>query len=428
MNMFVRGAVIVGLSGLSCAGASAAAGGVADALAYELAQALTADDGLNGDQHGWAVAISGTTAMVGAANAAIDGNPRQGAVYVYTFANGAWTQTQKLLADDGVGDDRFGATIALSDSTVLISAITATIDDAEGQGAVYVFRRSGDTWSQSQKLVSSDGLAGDDFGFAVRLEGTTALIGAPYADLGSNGSQGAAYVFTETAGTWTQTQKLVASDGQANELFGEAIALEGSRALISAFQGAHNGVHPGVVYAFNASGGSWSEGAKLVASDAADGDQFGGVVALSGSNAIISAMGATIGANARQGAAYIFSDSGGNWSEQAKLAAPDGIANDNLGYSVALNDGIALIGAPFVMVDSLPAQGAVYRFVEDGGAWGFDQKITASDGGVPAFFGWSVTLNDDGMMIGAVGRNGMTGAAHVYTSDRIFDDGFDTGA
>src|SRR5690606_13917293 len=102
------------------------------------------------------------------------------------------------------------------------------------RGAVYVFERSDTGWQETAKLVAGDGAGTDNFGWSVSIEGSTAVVGAPYADVGGNTDQGAAYVFTNTAGTWSEAQKLVSADGAAGDEFGRDVDVSGTTALIGA--------------------------------------------------------------------------------------------------------------------------------------------------------------------------------------------------
>src|SRR5579884_1576984 len=370
---------------------------------------LVASDGAAGDFFGLSVALSadGNTALVGA-----DGkNGFQGAAYVFVRSGTTWSQQQKLTAADGAAGDQFGGSVALSGdgNTALVGA-----DGKNGfQGAAYVFVRSGTTWSQQQKLTAADGAAGDQFGGSVALsgDGNTALVGAD----GKNGFQGAAYVFVRSGTTWSQQQKLTAADGAAGDQFGGSVALsgDGNTALVGA--DGKNGFQ-GAAYVFVRSGTTWSQQQKLTASDGAAGDQFGGSVALSGDDntALVGAAGATIGSNADQGAAYVFVRSGTTWSQQQKLTASDGAVDDFFGLSVALSgDGnTALVGAD----GKNGFQGAAYVFVRSGTTWSQQQKLTAADGAVFDNFSLSVALSGDGntALVGAYGKNGQQGAAYVF--------------
>lgn len=207
-----------------------------------------------------------------------------------------FTQQQKLTASDGAAGDYFAYSVALSSdgNIALVGAFGSS-------GAVYVFTRSGVAWAQQQKLTASDEAANDLFGSSVTLssDGNTALVGAYQR----NSSQGAAYAFTRSGTTWTQQQKLTASDAAANDYFGWSLGLsgEGNTALIGALYG---NSERGAAYVFMRSGASWTHQQELTASDAAQGDAFGYSVGLSGDGNT-----ALVGAfekNSFQGAAYVF--------------------------------------------------------------------------------------------------------------------------
>lgn len=394
-------------------------------------QKFVADDGAAADQFGWAIAVVDDTAYVGAPFAAVNGNARQGAVYVYAKVDGVWTQVHKLTASDGGVGESFGAAISVHGATMLIAANRATINGNVDQGAVYVFNQSGSSWNEAQKLVADDGAAADDFGYALKVEGGTAIIGAPFV----NDRQGAAYVFRLSGGSWTQTQKLIPSDTALDQLYGAALAFEGSKALVGALAAAINGnPYQGAVYALAESSGSWSETQKIVAGDGVGDDRFGTAVALSDGTALISAIGATINDNEGQGAAYLFSDADGSWSQSGKIVAGDGAPNNNYGYSVALRGDTALVGAPFAAMGENAAQGAAYVYARAGGAWDAGTKFVAGDGATFSLLGWSSALDENLVFLGAIGTtvNGSPsqGAIYAYAAvpaDGIFCSGFEDG-
>src|SRR6266481_7397567 len=342
-----------------------------------LEQKVTASDGTANSYFGSAAALNGSSALIGA-----DGdNSFQGAAYLFTKSNGSWSEGQKLTASDGLPGDEFGYRVALADNTLLVGAFTATVGGVVSQGAAYVFTQSNGTWSESQKLTASDGGLFDNFGASVALDGTTLVVGANGATVGGNAAQGAVYVFTESNGTWTQTQKLTANDGAAYDNFGLSVALKGSTILVGSPQAAIGGnAGQGAIYVFAESNGTWSQVQKLTASDGAANSSFGESVALNGSAALIGANNATVNGHSFQGAAYLFTESNGTWSQVQKLTASDGAANSNFGESVALNGSTALIGADNATVNGHSFQGAAYIFTESNGTWSQVQKLTASDG------------------------------------------------
>lgn len=331
--------------------------------AWTQAQELTATDSPAGADFGSAVAFDDTTAIIGAPFTTLtdDGNRHQGAAYVFTKTDGVWTQTQQLIADDFAAENQFGNAVALDGDTILIAAYNAEIGGNPYQGAAYVFTRSGGTWTQAQKLTASDGAGGDDFGIALALSGSTAIIGSPYA-AGANAQQGAAYVFTANGGVWSELQKLIADDGASFDDFGAALALEGDTAVIGAQYASGPNQYQGAAYVFTAAGGTWTQSARLAASDGMSSDAFGEAIALDGTTAVVGAPFAAIGDTMGQGATYVFSGAGSDWAETGKLSADDGAEYDNFGYVVAVAGTSVLGASPLATVDGNASQGAAYFF------------------------------------------------------------------
>jgi hypothetical protein len=380
-----------------------------------LEQKVTASDGTANSYFGSAAALNGSTALIGA-----DGdNSFQGAAYLFTKSNGSWSQGQKLTASDGLAGDEFGYRVVLANDTLLVGAFTATVGGNASQGAAYLFTESNGTWSESQKLTASDGGLFDNFGASVALDGSTLVVGANGATVGGNAAQGAVYVFTESNGTWTQTQKLTASDGAAYDNFGLSVALKGSTILVGSPQAAIGGnAGQGALYVFTESNGTWSQVQKLTASDGAENASFGESVALDGSTALIGANNATVNGNSFQGAAYIFTESNGTWSQVQKLSANDGAANSNFGNAVALNGSTALIGADGSTVGGNTYQGKAYLFMESGGNWSQSDTFIASDGAADDYFGAALAWDGVTALISTphptIGGNSYQGAAYFY--------------
>ncbi|MFN2468534.1 MAG: FG-GAP repeat protein [Gaiellaceae bacterium] len=346
---------------------------------WTVQQKLTAADGAAGDLFGRSVAISGDTALVGAFGDDVGANANQGSAYVFTRTGGVWTEEQKLTAGDGAANDYLGGFfgVAISGDTAVVGASLDDVGATADQGSAYVFTRSAGVWSEQQQLTASDGASGDAFGWSVAISGDTALVGADGDDVGANSAQGSAYVFTRTGTVWSEEQQLTASDGAANDFFG-TVAISGDTAVVGAFGdtvGANQ--FQGSAYVFTRSGGVWSEQQQLTAGDGSAGDFFGVSVAMDGETAIVGAYDA--GAIAAQGAAYVFTPSGGVWSEQQRLTASDAAAFDEFGVSVGISGETAIVGAWKDDVDPYTNQGSAYVFTRSGVAWSEEQKLTASD-------------------------------------------------
>ena len=324
-------------------------------------QKLTASDGLAGDEFGYRVALRPETAVVTAFSATVNGVVAQGSAYVYTKAGDTWSESQKLTASDGGLFDNFGASVAISSEAVAIGANGATVGQNPAQGAVYVFTKSGSTWVQTQKLVANDGAAFDNFGLSVAMEGPTIVVGSPVAMIDGKFGQGAVYRFARINGTWTQVQKLVADDGASGDSFGESVALNNQVALVGAYNAAVNGhFGQGAAYIFTRTAGMLVQSQKLTASDGASFDNFGNAVALDGNRALIGADVATVDGHTSQGKAYLFTASAGTWTQAETFVSSDGTTDDFFGAALALEPGTALIATPHPTIDGNSWQGAAY--------------------------------------------------------------------
>ena len=250
---------------------------------------LTASDG-GRSRVGTSVSIYGETAIVGAWKDD-DNGENSGSAYIFTKAvDGTWSQTGKS-ASDGAAEDRFGFSVSISGDIVIVGADN---DDDMGidSGSAYVFTKAVDgVWSQTAKLVLADGAAGDFFGISVSISNETAIVGAPRNDeMGTN--SGSAYVFTKDVdGTWTQTTKLTAADGQAEDYFGRSVSVSGENVIVGAWREDEMGNDSGSAYIFSkAADGAWVQTAKLMATDGAADDKFGFSVSISGESAIVGAQ------------------------------------------------------------------------------------------------------------------------------------------
>jgi hypothetical protein len=382
---------------------------------------LTAADAATEDQFGSPVSLHENTAVIGAPlddDAAA--GPDSGSAYVYIRdAGGTWTQQARLIASDTAFWDLFGK-VSISGDTVVVGA-QGDDDNGLSSGSAYVFTRdAGGTWSEQAKLTAADAATGDRFGSAVSVDGDIAVIGA-HLDDDAGSSSGSAYVFTRDAGgTWSQQAKLVAADAADSAMFGYSVSLDGDIAII----GAQYDDDDGSVYVFTRdAGGTWSQQAKLTASDAAEGDRFGLAVSVHADTVVIGAP-SDDGPATDSGSAYVFTcDAGGNWTQQAKLTASDGGAeDDHFGWSVAVYNDTAVIGA-YQGDGAVTNSGSAYVFSRDaGGTWTQQVKLTASDAAADDQFGISASVYGDTAVIGANGDDDAgidSGSAYVYTGAPI---------
>ena len=356
-------------------------------------QKLLASDAAPGDWFGCSVSISGDTLVSGAYRADGPRGPNTGAAYVFARSGTAWSEEQKLTALDGEADDSLGYRVAVSGDTALIGAV---VDDTAGgvdAGSAYVFVRSGTSWSEQQKLLASDGAAADNFGFWLSISGETALVGAPLDDTAGGRDAGSAYVFVRSGTTWSEQQKLVASDGASGDFFGISVSVSEGTVLVGAsLDDVAAGTDAGSTHVFVGSGTTWSEQGMLVASDDTAGDVFGSSVSVSRDTVVVGARDDDTPAGAKAGSAYVFVRSGTTWSKQQKLLASDGAPLDNFGVSVSVAGDTAVVGAHGVT--GSPRAGSAYVFVRSGTTWSEQQKLVPSDGAAGAF-GYSVSVSED---------------------------------
>jgi hypothetical protein len=371
-------------------------------------QKLLASDGEQGDIFGQYVSLSGDTALIGASQDN-DNGTMSGTAYVFTRSGTTWTQQQKLFGSDTTTNDRFGTSVSVEGDTALVGAIYGDGNEVDS-GSVYVFTRTGSIWTQQTKLIASDGATGDFFGQSVFISGDTALIGAPLDD-NIGVVSGSTYVFTRTGTTWSQQAKLLALNGTTYACFGISVSLSGSTALIGASQDNDNGTMSGTAYVFTRNGTTWSQQAKLIASDGAFNDRFGQSVFLSGDTALIGApLDDDNGADS--GSAYVFTRTDTAWTQQQKLLALDG-PTGYFGFSVSLACNTALIGA-YGGNNVYNENGSAYVFTHNGTAWFQEAKLLASDGVIGEGFGICVSISGSTALIGAYGDDNCKGSAYVF--------------
>lgn len=268
-------------------------------------QKVVADDLGGLETFGGSVALEGNTLVVGA----FFGSgvlPFSGAAYVFVREQGLWEQQTKLFALDGAPLQGFGSSVDISGFTILVGA-----QGDGGTGAAYVFVGALTIWVQQAKLNAATPGSGDAFGGAVALEGDLAVVGAA-ADDDSGEDSGSAFVFARTLTSWAQQARLMPSTPAAENGFGTSVALSGNHVLVGASTSDDDGQDSGSSFLFEQTGSSWNETAKLTASDAAALHRFGEAVALDGERALI---GSPVGGFIATGAGYVYDFLGENGAE-----------------------------------------------------------------------------------------------------------------
>ena len=339
----------------------------------------------------------------------------------YDLATISWEKIAQLTASDAGNGDEFGRSVAISGDTILIGAST----EENFRGSAYVYEK-GAGWANGSanqviKLTASDRGVEDYFGISAAISGDIIVLGAQMDDIGTNTDQGSAYVFEKLDGIWTQTAKLVAADGASEFYFGNKVAVSGNTIVVGSIGDDENGDLSGSAFIFEKLVGSWTQTAKLTATDGAAGDTFGSFITFDGTSLVISA---THG-NDNKGAVYIFEKLVGNWTQTARLTASDGAADDNFNTAAISGDTI-LVGAAY-NDDHGDASGSAYIFEKPVSGWEDmteTVKLTASDAAISTHFGTTVAINGDTAVVCKRGDNNFKkGAIYIFEKGDGWENG-----
>jgi hypothetical protein len=311
---------------------------------------------------------------------------------------------RELVAVDGAAGDRFGSGIVAMQGDLLVGAAYANIAGRVDQGAVYVFRKNGaGVWQQVQKLVAASGAAGDLFGTSLDGSGSHVIVGAPSRDLPGLANAGAAFVFERLSnGTWIERATLTAQDARADDEFGSAVSMDGSRAAIAAHKADIGQTASGAVYVFSGSGVTWTEEARLVPTEAESSAFFGIAVDISGDFVIGASNRDSVGTIPDAGSATVFRrDASGAWVQDGRFEMP-GLRLGDYGNGVSIDGATAFLGSAWGDVGANGQQGYGWIYTRDPAAgWVPRQKIVGSDSAADDYFGAPSRLVGDLMLVGA---------------------------
>ncbi|MBD3166535.1 T9SS type A sorting domain-containing protein [bacterium] len=302
----------------------------------EWVQQQTIENEIDAD-FGDAVALSGEYALVGAHNYDLSGFQNAGAVFVYHYDGSAWVEQQILTADDPQLNAQFGKTLAIDGDYLVIGDPAHNMGDADYCGAAYVFHNDGGTWSQDAQLIASDYSDHATFGCSVTMSGQTIIAGAREADPAAT-SSGAAYVYTYDGSEWVE-QLLSASDGAGQDYFGTTVALDGDQAFIGAHGCDEAGDNAGAVYVFENNAGTWEEVDKLNGPGREHGNGFSKSMALEGDWAMVrDENGADM-----DGSVFMYQYDGSSWNQLYEVSAWTGGMNHRFGAALAQTGETAFI-------------------------------------------------------------------------------------
>ena len=364
------------------------------------------------EQFGKGLDMDGDRIVVGA-HAAGDDPPLPcatgpGAAYVFDRVGSGWIQRQRLVASDGGSGDEFGNTVGVSGDRIVVGA--EFHDGAvSNSGAAYVFELQGSTWVEVAKLVPSDSTNGHYFARSVAISGDLIACGTRFDK--DNGNQaGAAYIFErDAAGNWNEVQKIKASDGDSKDLFGNSIAIDGTRVVVGAYyKGGAAGSKTGAAYVYELQGSTWVETAKLEASDQESNAEFGRSVAVSGNRVLV---GATF--DDSSGSAYVFELQGSTWVEMGKLEPSNGQSGDRFGESCEIDGDHAVVGSRSA---NFPQDsGAVFHYAYENGEW-VEHAILKPFGASPGDrFGYNCSVSGDVIVGGGPFDHSAFGTAAIFS-------------
>nr|WP_246843823.1 FG-GAP repeat protein [Leptospira biflexa] len=384
-----------------------------------------------------------------------------------------WESQAYLKASNADPSDLFGSAVAISGDTIVVGAIgeasnETTITNGESAssnndlglaGAVYVFQRTGSTWSQQAYIKAPNADASDQFGVSVAIDGDTIVVGANLEDsnqttvtngptvsgdnLGTN--VGAVYVFKRTGSNWAQEAYLKPSNAEASDQFGFPVAISGDTIVVGAYleasnqttitngptaSGDNSAAQSGAIYVFQRSGSTWSQQAYIKPSNVETQDFFGKGLAISGdtivaganledSNQITITNGGIASSNngaLNAGAAYVFQRSGSTWVEQAYLKAPNAEAGDQFGEDVAISKDTIVVSAfaeasnQITITNGQTASsdnsstnaGAAYVFKRTGSTWAQEAYLKAPNAKADEYFGVSLAIEGDTIAVGTI--------------------------
>ena len=327
---------------------------------------------------------------------------------------------QQLADPNPTQGSQFGSAVALSGDYLVVGEPS----EAGAVGRAFVFFRDPGSgmWDLNEEFAPSSLETGGEFdpafGFAAALDGTNALVGAPY-ESGQEINSGAAYIFRrdEETGNWLDFAKLKAPTPALEEQFGAAVALSGATAAVGAYGNDGEDSDAGAVYLFSrdAESGAWSFAQQVTADDAAAGDRFGFSVSVSGDILVVGLLNEIVPDS--PGAAYVFERTDDGPWEQVQKLSPDAVEpNERFGFDVAVDGETIFVGAPLSDTDE---RGAAYVFERTGSGatpWALATRLIAATPQANAQFGTSVSLEDDLAVVGAPldGTDVSAGAAYTF--------------
>ena len=407
-------------------------------------QSKIVKDGTRSDYHqfGRSVAISGDYVISGMPGDSDTGGNNSGAAYIFKRYGTSWIQMQRIVGTTRTTNHRFGGCVSIDGEY----AIVGMHYEGNFKGHASIFKRTGETWTEQIEVESDDGDTTDRFAGSVSISGNYAIVGA-FNDNDNGSGSGSAYIYGLNGSTWSLQQKIIADDGVANDSFGWSVAISGEYALV----GAYGHASKGCAYIFKRDGTSWTQQAKLISSDIEANDSFGQYVALKGDIAVISSPNEDPDNVSNAGSVYIFKRNGTKWIQQTKFTGNDSVTSDKFGTSVAVSNNDVIVGA-YINESAYiyPLKEVTNYYITQPGTYRADLQICGIDyktnevevtGSVTPFkqylqthkftgssvnnyrFGWATDVYGDYAIIGEYGYgSNSNGRAYIYyKSNGVWD-------
>jgi hypothetical protein len=357
-----------------------------------------------------AAAIDGDTAVIGCPNDTVLGSREQGSAFVFARSGSTWTRVARPYDANGDAFAHFGASVAISGDHLIAGSPNARVESI-ATGKAIAFDATGNVWNAVASFDEGNAHTNEDFGGAVALSGSIALVGASNANYDTPGASGAAYVFEAIGSRWIQRARIVPPSPQ-HYGFGNAVAIDGDTAVVASIN--DNDGDPdeyGAVYVYARDGDDWPQQQRI--SSGAIRPLFGASVAIEDD---LVAVG-DIGANGdMRGLVRTFVRSGTTWTDQSTIQPVDGVDHDNFGAAVALSGTTLVAGAAGANVDIEQGAGAAYVFENAGGSWQQTARLTATAPLQGENFGYTVAIAGDTIVASYASPNGSTIAA-IYVRD-----------
>jgi hypothetical protein len=357
-----------------------------------------------GNYFGQSVAIAGDYAIVGCPNPSGIGR-----AYVYFRNSGVWMQQTVLTAADATQNDEFGTAVAINGNYAIVGApkddilsSTPPILSLENRGSIYIFVRSGSTWTQQAKMISTVAQSNQNYGSSLSLEGDRLVVGAE-----RDTDAGAAYIYQRNGNLWIFQQRLIASDGAADDRFGYRVDITNNYIIV----GASNANPSGAAYIFFFNGTTWTQQQKLP-SAGTDAQAKGRAVFINDTMALVGSPLYSSGGVFFNGVVGSYRRTGTTWVSMTSIHAPDGVDQANFGTSISFYGGYAIIGAQ-QGAGPYPGNGTAYIYKFVGLSWQFQQKINDPTL-LPDSFGYAVAIDGFNLIIGSPTKaNGKGGVAFL---------------